>query len=65
MSFQESWNKLLCSERREHLMHDVVFIQLGLNILEGNIAKSGQADLCEGTIGDRIAPKGYETNLVC
>ena len=46
-------------------MHDVVFIQLGLNILEGNIAKSGQADLHEGAIGDRTAPKGCETNLVC
>ena len=46
-------------------MHDIVLIQLGLNILEGNVAKSGQADLHEGAIGDRTAPKGCETNLVC
>jgi len=46
-------------------MHDIVLIKLELNILKGDIAKSGQADLLGGTIGDCIAPKGYETNLVC
>ena len=65
MSCQESRNELPGIERREQLMHNIVLIQLGLNILEGNIAKSGQADLCEGAIGDRITQKGCETNLVC
>jgi len=45
-------------------MHDVVLIQLGPNILEGNIAKSGQADLCKRVIGDHIVSKRCETNLV-
>jgi len=26
MSCQESWNELLCSERREQLVHDIVLI---------------------------------------
>ena len=46
-------------------MHDIVLIQLGLNILEGSITKSGQPDLREGAISDRITPKRCETNLVC
>jgi len=45
-------------------MHDIVLVQLGLNILEGSIAKSSQADLREGAISDRITPKLCETNLV-
>jgi len=46
-------------------MHDIVFIQLEPNILEGEITKSGQADLSEGVIDDRITSKGCETNFVC
>jgi len=46
-------------------MYDIVLIQLGLNILQGNIAKSDQADLRERAIGDRITSKGCKTNLVC
>ena len=46
-------------------MYDIVLIQLGLNVLEGNIAKSGQADLREGAISNHIASKGCEANLVC
>ena len=46
-------------------MHDIVLIQLRLNILEGNIAKSGQTDLREEAIGDRITSRGCVTNLVC
>jgi len=47
VSCQESWNGLPGSERREQLMHNIVLIQFGLNILQSNIAKSGQANLCE------------------
>ena len=46
-------------------MHDIFLIQFGLNIVEGNITESGQADLSERAIGDRITSKGCETNLVC
>ena len=46
-------------------MHDVVLIELELDILEGNIAKSGQADLSKRTIDDCITSKGWETNLAC
>jgi len=46
-------------------MHDIVLIQLGLNILEGNITKSGQADLYKRAIDDRIISKGCKTNLGC
>jgi len=45
-------------------MHDIVLIQLGLNILQGNIAKSGQANLREGAISNRITSKGCETTLL-
>jgi len=46
-------------------MHDIVLIQLGLNILEDSITKSGQANLCERAIDDRITSKGCKTNLGC
>jgi len=46
-------------------MHDVVLIQLGPNILESNIAKSIQADLCKRFIDDHITSKRCETNLSC
>jgi len=46
-------------------MHDIVLIQLGLNILEGSITKSGQADLCKRVIGDLITSIWCETNLGC
>jgi len=46
-------------------MHDIVIIQLGLNILEGSITKSGQADLCRRAIDDRITSKGCKTDLGC
>ena len=59
------WNDLLCSEGREQFLHDIIFIQLGLDILEGNITKSSQADLSETVIKVRIAQERYEANLVC
>ena len=46
-------------------MHDIVLIELGLNILEGNITKPGQANLSERAIDDHITSKGWETNLTC
>jgi len=46
-------------------MHDIVLIKLGLNVLQGNIAKSGKADLRGGVISDRITPKRCQPNLVC
>ena len=63
MGPQESRNELPRGEGREQLVHDIVLIQLGPNILEGEITKSGQADLSERTIDDRILSKGCETNL--
>jgi hypothetical protein len=39
-------------------MDDIVLIQLGPNILEGSITQSGQANLGERAICDRIASKG-------
>jgi len=46
-------------------MHNIVLIQLGLNILESSITKSGQADLYKRAIDDRITSKGCKTNLGC
>ena len=45
-------------------MHNVALIYLGINILEGNIAKSGQPDLRESAVGYRIFSKECKTNLV-
>ena len=39
-------------------MHDIVLVELGLNIIEGNITKPGQADLSERAVDDRIVSKG-------
>ena len=44
-------------------MHDIFPIQLGPNIAEGNITKSGQDDLSERAISDWIA-SNREKNLV-
>ena len=46
-------------------MHDIVFVQLRLDVLERDIAKSGQPDLNERGIGDYITSRWSETNLVC
>ena len=46
-------------------MHDIVLVQLGLDVLEGDIAKSGQANLRERAIGGWVTSKRCETNLVC
>jgi len=45
---------LPCGEEREQLMHDVVLIQLGPNILQGKITKPGQTDLSERAIDNPI-----------
>ena len=45
-------------------MHDIVLIQLGPNILEGNITKSGQADLYKRAIDDHIIRRGARRTLV-
>ena len=52
--YRELWNDRLCSEGGEQLVHDVILIQLVFNILEGNITKSGQPDLRECVVGERI-----------
>jgi len=65
MGRQELRNELPRGKGREQLMYDIVLIQLGPNILEGKIAKSGQADLSERAMDNCILPKGCEANLVC
>ena len=59
---------LLRSEQGEKFLDDITLIQLGLDILEGSIAKSGQADLKKkGSkgIGDQMTQRGYMTDLLC
>jgi len=58
-------NELLRSKGGEQLLHDIVLVELGLNVLTGNIAKLSQVDLCERAISDNATQKGRETNLVC
>jgi len=58
-------NELLRGKGGEQLLHDIVLIELGFNILTGNIAKLSQVDLCERGISDNTTQKGCETNLVC
>ena len=40
-------------------MHDIVLVWLGLDILEGDIAKSSQADLSKRAINDRNHLEGW------
>ena len=51
--------------RSKGLLHDIVFVQLGLNVLERNIAKFGQPDLNERVVGCCNTLKRCESNLVC
>jgi len=53
-------NELLRSKGGEQLLYDIVLVQLGLNILIGNIAKYSQADLNERAVGDDVTQKGRD-----
>ena len=55
-------NISLCSEGGEQFLHDIILVQLGPDILEGDITKPSQTDLSEGVI-DEHSPEGCETNL--
>ena len=46
-------------------MYDIVFVQLGLDVLERNIAKSSQSNLNEMAVSDCTASERLEINLVC
>jgi len=50
-------NSLLRGEGGEQFLHDIVLVQLGLNVLKGDIAKSRQADLNKEGIGDGTTRK--------
>ena len=65
LSFRRFANELLRSKGGEQLLHDIVLVELGFNILTGNIAELSQVDLCERPIGNNTTQKGCETNLVC
>ena len=44
-SYHKTRNNLLCSEQRKQLIDDVLFVQLGPDVIEGEIAEGLEVNL--------------------